>query len=520
MSVVTIGSAYVSHLQARQVLVEVDTSHGLYSFTIVGLPDKSIDESKDRVITAIRNSGLKNPKTENHKVVVSLLPADLRKEGSHFDLPIALGYLLSSKQIRHIPKDSWFVGELSLTGEVQPLSGILSITEEAKRLGIKNVFVPEANTLEAAMISDINVYGCKTLRDVVRHFGGLLEEGDIENNYIQQTAFQKIQYIRPDIYTNIQDIRGQETAKRALEIAAAGGHNIALYGPPGTGKTMLAKAFTGILPPLVEQEVFEVTRIHSIANVSKTIITHPPFRNPHHTSSYVSIVGGGANPRPGEVTLAHKGVLFLDEFPEFDKRVIESLREPLEEGNISVSRAKGTFIFPARCILFAAMNPCPCGYLGSSIKKCVCARTDIDRYTKKLSGPIVDRIDMWVPVQHIDYDTLSTGNHGETSKVVSERVMRSRLFAKERFLKADPKSTLEYNRDINSKDFDIHIRVEGTAQALLKKLTVTHLLSPRAYHRILRLSRTIADLDEKDTIGEVHILEAFQYRPKLYEDKL
>lgn len=519
MSVVTVGSAHIPHIGSEPVAVEVDISHGLYSFSIVGLPDKSIDESKDRVIAAIKNTGLKNPKTENHKVIVSLLPADIRKEGAHFDLPIAIGYLLASKQVRANLSDSWFVGELSLTGELQPLRGILSIAEKAEELGIKKLFVPYVNKEEAALVSSVEIYGCKTLRDVVRHFGGLIEENDIET-YITRTPQTTIAYVRPHSYIAIEDIRGQETAKRALEIAAAGGHNIALYGPPGTGKTMLAKAFTGILPPLSQKEALEATRIHSVAYGTKEIVSHPPLRAPHHTSSYVSIVGGGASPRPGEVTLAHHGVLFLDEFPEFEKRVIESLREPLEEGSISVSRAKGTFRFPAKCILIAAMNPCPCGYMGSTTKRCVCTRGDIERYAKKLSGPIVDRIDVWVPVQHIDYDILANKNNQESTDTVALRVQQARLFAEGRFRERSARKELHINKDIQPKDFDVHIKLNKETQELMKTLSTKHALSPRGYHRVLRVARTIADLDRSPHIENRHVLEAFQYRPKLYDNIL
>lgn len=519
MSVVSVGSAHIPHIESEYVAVEVDTSRGLYSFSIVGLPDKSIDESKDRVIAAIKNSGLKNPKTENHKVVVSLLPADAKKEGSHFDLPIAIGYLLSSKQLSANAKDAWFVGELSLTGELQPMRGALSIAEKAARMGIKKLFVPNANKEEAALVSSIDVYGCKTLRDVVRHFGGLREEDDIET-FIPKTPPTEIAYALPKMHLDMADIRGQETAKRALEIAASGGHNIALYGPPGTGKTMLAKAFAGILPPLSREEIFEVTRIHSIAYDAKEIIAYPPIRSPHHTASYVSIVGGGTNPRPGEVTLAHRGVLFLDEFPEFEKRVIESLREPLEEGSISVSRAKGTYRFPAQCILVAAMNPCPCGYAGSNAKRCVCSRGDIERYAKKLSGPIVDRIDIWVPVQNIDYDMLSKKSSQEKSEDVARRIKSVRAFADNRFRKSGARESLRINKDMQPKDFDEHLNIDDDASILMKEMSRKSALSPRGYHRVLRVARTIADMEESERIAARHVLEAFQYRPKLYDNML
>lgn len=518
MSVATVQSAHIVGLKASPVVVEVDVSHGIYSFSIVGLPDKAIDESKDRVIAALKNSGAKNPKTEGHKVIVSLSPAGVKKEGSHFDVPIALAYLTASKQL-HLPKDiGWFVGELSLTGEILPMQGALVIAEFAKSSGITSLYVPYANKEEAALIDGLTVYGCKTLSDIILHLGGTIENNHTIVDIIPQMTTE-ILYVAPDSFLDFKDIKGQTTAKRALEIAAAGGHNIALYGPPGTGKTMLAQAFTGILPSLTHNEALEVTRIHSLINKDAKLITHPPLRSPHHTSSHVSLVGGGTNPRPGEVTLAHHGVLFLDEFPEFDKRVIESLREPLEEGLITVSRAKGSFTFPASCTLIASMNPCPCGYMGSKLKRCVCKASDIDRYARKLSGPIMDRIDMWVPVLHIDYDTLSHGEMGDTSTTVRDRVKAAREFARKRF-KEKGNLMLSKNKDMRSKDIDIYVELSEACTLLMKKLATASLLSPRGYHRVLRLARTIADYRGGDTVNEADILEAFQYRPKLYQNRL
>ena len=517
MSVATIFSAHIVGLQAEPVSVEIDVSSGMYSFSIIGLPDKSIDESKDRIISAIKNSNLKNPKSEGHKVVVSLAPADIKKEGSHFDLPITIAYLLASKQIKGDFSQKWFVGELSLTGEIQSMQGILSITECAKNLGIKEIYVPEKNKEEAALVSGINVYGCKNLKEIVKHFGGLIEENDIDVFQIKREEETELIYSRPDFFLDFKDILGQTTAKRALEIAASGGHNIALFGPPGTGKTMLARAFTGILPPLSKDEVFEVTRIHSIASNSTKLITHPPFRSPHHTSSYVSLVGGGTNPKPGEVTLSHRGVLFLDEFPEFEKRAIESLRQPLEEGVISVSRAKGTFLFPASCILVAAMNPCPCGYLGSKAKRCTCKQSDVERYKRKLSGPIVDRIDLWVPVLHIDYETLShLHSDDEDSDKVRERVIKTRSFAENLFKEEGDKISM--NKYMSSKDIKKHIKLTEKAKEVIKVMSEKHSLSPRSYHRILRVAKTIANMEHKESIEDSHILEAFQYRPKGFEE--
>jgi magnesium chelatase family protein len=518
MSVAITHSAHIVGLQASQVTVEVDVSSGLYSFAIVGLPDKAIEESKDRIIAALKNSGARNPKTENHKVTVSLSPASVKKEGSHFDVPIALAYLVASKQLS-LPKDiGWFVGELSLTGEILPMKGVLVIAEFAKACGARALYVPYANKEEAALIDGLVVYGCTSLSDIVTHLGGAFENNNSIFEIIPQEKTAII-YSRPESFLDFKDIKGQISAKRALEIAAAGGHNIALYGPPGTGKTMLARAFTGILPPLTHDETLVVTRIHSLINKDVTIISHPPLRSPHHTSSHVSLVGGGTNPRPGEITLAHHGVLFLDEFPEFDKKVIESLREPLEEGHITVSRAKGSFTFPASCTLIASMNPCPCGYMGSKLKRCICKPSDIDKYARKLSGPIMDRIDMWVPVLHVDYDTLSKSEGGEGSELVQSRVLQAREFARSRF-RNNGNTTLFKNKDLRAKDLELYIQLDPKCTELMKKLSTSSVLSPRAYHRVLRLARTIADYRGDDNITEADILEAFQYRPKLYQDRL
>lgn len=515
MSVATLSCAHIVGIGAEQVTVEVDVSRGLYSFSIVGLPDKAIDESKDRIISALKNIGAKNPKSENQKVVVSLSPAAQKKEGAYFDVPIALAYLIASKQLKIPPDGGWFVGELSLTGEILEMKGVLLIAQFAKECGVKSLYVPYANKEEAALVDGLAVYGCKTLTDIILHFGGVLETNH-QKNTLSKEKKTEIIYSPPKHFLDFKDIRGQATAKRALEIAAAGGHNIALYGPPGTGKTMLARAYTSILPPLTHDEVLEVTRIHSLSGKTNSLITYPVLRSPHHTSSHVSLVGGGTNPKPGEVTLAHKGVLFLDEFPEFDKRVIESLREPLEEGHITVSRAKGSYTFPASCTLIASMNPCPCGYTGSKQKRCICKPSDIERYARKLSGPIMDRIDMWVPVLHVDYDTLSNKEQGEGSSDIIKRVQKARDFARARFAK-EGSSSLTKNKDMKARDIERHITLDDTCLALMKNLATSNSLSPRAYHRVLRLARTIADYRESTTISEADILEAFQYRPKLYQ---
>lgn len=520
MSFSRIYSAQTHLLKGKIVTIEVDiTKNTLHSFTLVGLPDKAVDESKDRMSSALKNSGFNSPKNQNQKIVISLSPADLKKEGPYFDLAIALAYLLSAEEINFDPLGRIFLGELSLNGELRPIKGALPLTELAKKLGYKEIFLPIENVEEAALVDGITIYGVKNLKEVIDHI--YITKKDKKGNSIEPERHKippqpqtQITYKEKINNIDFSDIKGQEGAKRGLEIAASGGHNVAMSGPPGTGKTMLARVFSQILPDLSKEDILEITGIHSIVGLLEdNLVTDSPFRAPHHTASYVSIIGGGVNPKPGEVTLAHKGVLFLDEFPEFEKRVIESLRQPLEDNFVSISRAKGSAIFPSNFILIAAMNPCPCGHKGSKQKQCICKPSDLERYARKLSGPIIDRIDIWVNVSNVDYEKLSNeSQEGEKTNTIKDRVKRARDIQNKRF-KNSPRK-INTNSEMNVKELNIYAPLTDEIKKLLNQSAERLQLSARAYHRTIKLARTIADLEGSENISSSHILEALQYRPR------
>ncbi len=492
-------------LEGVLIEVEVDNSSGFPSLVIVGLPDAAVKESSERVRTAIHNSGLHFP--AKRRVTINLAPADIRKAGPAYDLPIAVGVLIATDQVwPHEAEDALFIGELSLDGSVRHVNGILPIAATAQAHGLKRLFVPAVDAPEAALIGDLEVIPVENLPQLAAHLQGLKA---IPPYRPTETPLQA----PPRYAADFAEIKGQEHVKRALEVAAAGGHNVLMVGPPGAGKTLLARSMPSILPEMTVEESLEVTKIYSIAGMlpaEMPLIRRRPFRAPHHTISHAGLVGGGSWPRPGEISLAHRGVLFLDEFPEFGTRTLESLRQPLEDGTVSIARATGTLTFPARFMLVAAMNPCPCGYYGDPVHECTCSLSAIQRYQKRISGPLMDRIDIHIEVPRVEYQKLTDDRLGEPSAAIRARVEQARNRQARRFAG----TPLRTNADMGPAEIRQYCRLDEAGNNLVRAAMQQLQLSARAFHRILKLARTIADLDGSERIETHHLAEAIQYRPR------
>lgn len=507
MALAVLKSRALSGMEAPEVTVEVHLANGLPAFTIVGLPETEVKESKDRVRAALQNARFDFPA---QRITVNLAPADLPKESGRFDLPIALGILAASGQIPADALDQYeFAGELSLSGELRPIRGALAMTfaicQSAQRdqQAARAFMLPQANAEEAALVNEARIFPATSLLQVCAHFAGIDQDSKIQQHHSQPHSTQFP-------YLDFSDVKAQTQAKRAMEVAAAGRHSVLLMGPPGTGKSMLASRFPGILPGMTDQEALESAAVQSLSNgfnLSKW--KQRPYRNPHHTSSAVALVGGGGTPRPGEISLAHHGVLFLDELPEFERKVLEVLREPLESGHIHISRAAKQACFPARFQLIAAMNPCPCGYFGHSNNKCRCTPDAVIRYQSKISGPLLDRIDMQISVQALPHEDLFTPGQGESSSAIQRRVDA----AFQRQLQRQGKA----NNLLTTKEIDLHCQTDANTEQLLRNAMLKLNWSARAYHRVLKVARSIADLANSATIQQAHVAEAIQYRRALRE---